>query len=315
MRRLYLPSYEKLFNALAILLMIALPACSSAQGQTGGGRLKVVATTTIIGDVASQVGGDLIDLTVLLPVDSDPHSYDPSPQDAAAVTQADLIFANGLGLETFLDSLLQNTGQGAKLVTVSEGIHLLALQDGHEAPAQGSQGQVDPHVWFDPNNVSVWVDNIAAALGQLDAANQSVYTRNAEAYKGQLKDLDAWIRDQVAQVPEGKRVLASDHTSLGYFAARYGFDQVGAIFPGLSTLSEPSAQELAALEEAIRRYDVPAIFVGTTVNTRTAQRVAQDTGAHIVPLYTGSLSQPDGPAGNYLEFMRYDVNAIVGALK
>jgi ABC-type Zn uptake system ZnuABC Zn-binding protein ZnuA len=277
-----------------------------------GERLRVVATTSIVADVVQNVGGDLIDLATLLPLGADPHAFEPTPQDAAAVAGAHVVFANGAGLEVFLENLLASAGEGVAVVSVSSGIELLDLGAGHD---EHQHEGADPHVWFDPNNVIVWTHNVEHALSALDPANAGAYKANAEAYAAELKALDGWIQEQVAQVPEGNRKLVTDHASFGYFARRYGFEQVGAVFPGYSTLAEPSAQELAALEEAIRTHGVKAVFVGLSVNPTLAERVAEDTGTQVVFLYTGSLSEPGGPAGDYIAFMKYNVAAIVEALQ
>ncbi|MFQ6102551.1 MAG: metal ABC transporter solute-binding protein, Zn/Mn family [Anaerolineae bacterium] len=310
-RRAVLRVVTEAANCFGVALMLTLAACGpSATSQPASGaeeRLQVVATTTIVGDVVHAVGGDVIALTVLLPLGTDPHSYEPTPQDVAAVADADVVFVNGAGLEVFLDSLLENAGGDAQVVSVSEGITFRHLG--------GEHGNPDPHVWFDPHNVAVWVANVEQTLSASDPANAEVYAANGSEYKTALQELDAWIRDQVAQIPEANRKLVTDHAAFGYFADRYGFEQVGAVFPGFSTLAEPSAQERAELEEAIRAFDVQAIFVGTTVNPGLAQQVAEDTGARVVFLYTGSLSEPGGPADSYLALMRYDVSAIVDALK
>ncbi len=315
---------------LSILLAACTPQADEPVSHSSSGKLQVVATTTIVADVVSQVGGDLIDLSVLLPVGVDPHSFDPTPQDIAKVADADLVFANGAGLEAFLDVLLESAGASEKIVHVSEGIELRSftgLEKSDEEHAEEESGEehaeddehehegADPHTWVDPNNVLIWVQNIAQALGQQDPSNASAYTANAEAYSAELRSLDAWVREQTALVPEANRQIVSDHTLLGYFADEYGFTQVGALIPGYSTLTEPTAKELAELEDAIHALDVKAVFVGNTVNPTLAERVTEDTGAELVYIYTGSLSAADGEAASYLDYIRYNVNAIVGALK
>jgi ABC-type Zn uptake system ZnuABC Zn-binding protein ZnuA len=224
----------------------------------------------------------------------------------ASLADVQVIFVNGGGLETFLGALL--AAVTAPVVSVSEGVTFLSLSPG------GQEQGVDPHVWFDPRNVVVWAKNIARELALLDPANAEGYAARALAYEQELKDLDAWIVEAVAAIPRERRKLVSDHEAFGYFVDRYGFDDVGTVIPGLSTLAEPSAQGLAALEDAIRERGVPAIFVGITVNPALAEQVAQDTGARIVFLYTGALSGTAGPAGTYLDLMRYDVRTIVQAL-
>ncbi len=351
-----------------VVLLLAACASPTPVPQKVERKLRVVATTTIVGDVVAQVGGEAIELSVLLPVGADPHSFTPTPQDVAKVSEADLVFANGAGLEEFLTGLIESAGASGKVYAVSDGIQLLEAgahgdehaqegehsHEGEEAQEgehshEGEQAQEgehshegeqahegehshegeqahqgehdhdhaggDPHVWFDPNLVMVWTENVAKVLSEKDAQNAENYRKNAQAYLNQLRELDAWIRQQVESVPPEGRLLVTDHLAFGYFASRYGFNQVGAVLPIFSTLAEPSAQELAALEDAIRQLGVKAIFVGTTVNPNLAQRIAEDTGVQLVYLYTGSLSEQDGPASTYLNFMRYNVNAIVEALR
>ncbi len=306
-----------------LFLLLTLSACQSdplVQSNPPVPKLKVVATTTIVGDVVAQIGGEAIDLVVLLPVGTDPHSFQPTPQDMARVADAQVIFINGVGLETFLEPLLESSGSKAVQSSVSEGITVLEASgaDEHsqaESAANSEAHSGDPHVWMDPNNVLSWVDNIEKVLLELDAKNASVYRQNAARYRQALRDLDQWIVQQTAQIPPESRELVTDHQVFTYFAIRYGFKQIGAVVPGYSTLAEPSAQELAELEDNIRKLGVRAVFVGNTVNPNLAQRVAQDTGVALVPLYTGSLTGADEPAANYLDYIRFNVNAIVTALK
>ena len=298
---------------LASVVVILLVSCSAQSAPAvDSGKLKVVATTTIVGDVAAQVGGDLIQLSVLLPVGIDPHSFEPTPQDVAKVAEADLIFANGAGLEEFLDNLIESAGADDKVVSLSEEIALL------ERPLHGGDDEHslgDPHTWTDPNNVMVWTQKVSRTLGEADPANVNAYAANAEKYQTELEELDAWIREQVSQIPVEQRKIVTDHRLFGYFVEEYGFEQVGAIIPGYSSLAEPSAQELAAIEDAIHDLDVKAVFVGNTVNPMLAERIAEDTGTQLISIYTGSLSEPGGGAESYLTYMRYNTIAFVDALK
>jgi ABC-type Zn uptake system ZnuABC Zn-binding protein ZnuA len=286
-----------------------------------GERLQVAATTSIVADVVRNVGGDLIDLTTLLPLGADPHAFEPTPQDVAAVADAHVVFVNGAGLEVFLEPLLEGAGEDVTVVPVSYSISLLQLEDAHEHEEEEKEGDhgyrdgADPHIWFDPHNVIVWTHNVEHALSTLDPDNAAAYEANGSAYEAELQELDAWIREQLAQVPEKNRKLVTDHATFGYFAQQYGFQQLGAVFPGYSTLAEPSAQDLAELEDSIHEFDVRAVFVGLTISPDLAERVADDTGVQLVFLYTGSLSEPGGPADDYLSFMRYDVSAIAEALR
>lgn len=293
-----------------LILAACMPATVPASSREQNTPISVVATTSIVGDVVRQVGGNLVSVTVLLPTGSDPHSYQPAPQDVAKISEATLVFANGAGLEEFLQNLIENAGATDRLVKVSEGIELKdfgANADEHE--------NGDPHTWVDPNNVMIWVENIRSNLNQIDPTNANTYQANADHYLTELKELDTWIRNQVDQIPPENRKLVTDHMVFGYFADRYGFEQIGAVIPGYSTLASPSAQDIVAIEDAIQNFSVKAIFVGKTINPTIAQRIAEDTGVKLVFLYHGSLSEASGPAASYLDYMRYNVTEIVNALK
>lgn len=318
---------KKLIFLLAVFSLL-LAACgeTSAPAQDTG-KLNVVATTSIVADVVSNVGGDLVNVETLIPVGTDPHSFEPTPQDIAKVADAQIVFANGAGLEKFMQNLLESANATDKIVEVSDGIKLLESVghddhdneegeeheegDDHDHEHAGS----DPHTWVDPNNVMIWVEHIESALSEADPDNAESYAANAAAYTAELKEVDAWIREQIAQIPPERRVIVTDHRLLGYYVKEYGLEMVGAIVPGYSSLSEPSAQELAAIEDAIGELNVPAIFVGNTVNPALGKRVAEDTGTDLVYFYTGSLSQADGEAPTYLDYLRYNTNVFVNALK
>lgn len=314
------PFYSLKWVAGVCFLMVALllGACQTIAPTGEEAAIRVLATTTIVGDVVGQVGGERIALTVLLPVGADPHHFDATPQDVARIQQADLVFANGAGLETFLQPILESGGGADKVVELSDGLSLrpsVAELDEEADEAEHEAEQGDPHTWTDPNNVVFWLGRIVEALSAADPAGAEIYRQNAERYRQELVDLDAWIRQQVNQIPPENRQIVTDHLAFGYFADRYGFIQVGALVPSYSTLAEPSAQQLAELEDAIRSLGVRAVFVGNTVNPALAQRVAEDTGVRLVTLYTGSLTSPEGEAPTYLDYMRYNVLALVNALK
>ena len=299
----------------AISIIVLLLFLGIGSGLTALGATRVVATTTIVGDVVSQVGGDAIDLVILLPVDADPHAFEPTPQDRVAIARADVLVLNGAGLEAGLDSILQ-TATGV-VVDLSEGIVLRALDENHEEhDEEHDEGhrEIDPHTWFDPMNVALWTDTLAEAFATIDPTNAASFRENAAAYRRKLETLDHWIAEQVEAVPMENRRLVTDHTVFGYFADRYGFEQVGAIFPGFSTVAEPSARELAELQDTIRLLSIPAVFIGSIVPPGLAEQIAADTGTRLITLYTGALSGPEGPAETYLEMMRFDVEAIVGGL-
>ncbi|HBA92449.1 MAG TPA: hypothetical protein DCZ08_12150 [Anaerolineaceae bacterium] len=299
-------------SLLPVMLLALLIACQPIAA-TPAGDLKVIATTSIVADVVQQIGGDAFAVSTLLPPNAEPHNFQPSPRDMAMVANASIIFANGAGLEEFLQPLIENAGAKARVIEVSDGIQLL------EAPAGEADGEDahtgDPHTWVDPNNVMVWVENIRVALVELDPANAAIYQANAERYTASLKELDSWVVEQVALIPAANRTLVTDHLVYGYFAAGYGFEQIGAIIPGFSTSSSPSAQDLAKIEQAIRGHNVRAIFISDAVTSTLAQRVSDDTGVQLVRLYHESFSEPGGPAATYLDMVHYNVSAMVAALK
>jgi ABC-type Zn uptake system ZnuABC Zn-binding protein ZnuA len=301
--------------SLVLLMAFLLTGCATPSGASSNGKLRVIATTTIVGDVVKQVAGDAVQVDVLIPPDVDEHSYEPSAQDIVKVSEADLVFLNGAGLEQFLQRLVENAGKDVHTVSVSDGIPLKQGPEAGENAGGDAHAGGDPHVWMDPNNVLVWVDNIEKALAGADPQNAAAYQSNAASYRQQLKDLDAWIANQVGQIPTDRRKLVTDHTVFTYFAARYGFTQVGAIVPNYSSAAASSAQELAALETAIQKQGVPAIFVGNTVNPAMAERVAQDTGTRLVHILTGSLTDANGKGPTYIDYMKYNVGQIVAGLK
>jgi ABC-type Zn uptake system ZnuABC Zn-binding protein ZnuA len=279
-----------------------------------GERLRVLATTSIVADVVAAVGGSRIEVSALVPAGVDPHAFEPTPQDVRSVAEAQVVFENGLGLETFLGDLVESAGSGAPVVSVSAGIEPLPAGDHAADESAAAHAEWDPHVWLDPNNVITWTRTIEAALSALDPEGAAVYAEAAETYRGKLQALDAEIEAQLAAIPEGQRRLVSDHEEFAYFARRYGFEIVGTVIPAPSAAAEPSAQELAALEDAIRDASVQAVFVSSVVSPALARQVAQDTGIRLVTLYVHSLSDSTGPAPNYLELMRLNARLIADAL-
>jgi manganese/iron transport system substrate-binding protein len=243
-----------------------------------------------------------------------------------------VLVVNGAGLEVFLDDLLQNAGRDKLVIEASAGLtsripsELEPINDIHgpdeedhaddEDHEGNGHGEGHPHFWLDPNHVIQYVANIRDGLSQADTQGASIYAENAELYTGQLRELDAWIREQVDQIPPERRLLVTNHESMGYYADRYGFRIVGTIIPSLSTAAAPSAQEMAALVDAIRETRAPAIFLETGANPRLAEQVVGETGVVLAPeLYSHSLTGPNGPAPNYIEMMKYNTRVIVEALK
>jgi len=300
--------------------ILALPPLSPLL--LDGGRLHVVATTSIIGDVVAHVGGDAIDLTVLVGPGVDSHSYQPGARDLVAVEQAGVIFVNGWGLEGGLVEDLEAVTDELLVVPVSAGIVPLAVT-GHRLDAGTEDGQAhgstDPHVWFDLQNIELWVENIAHVLGELDPANIGVYSENAAAYQAELEELETYARAQLDQIPPENRYLVTNHDSFGYFAHAYGFEVIATVIPAASTLAEPSASDLADLIEEMGTHGVCTIFSETSVNDDLAQTAAAELAGceavQVIPLYTEALGAPGSGAETFIRMFTANVDAIVAGLK
>ena len=279
-----------------------------------GERLRVLATTSIVADVVAAVGGSRIEVSALVPPGVDPHAFEPTPQDVRSVAEAQVVFENGLGLEAFLGDLVQSAGTGAPVVSVSVGIEPLRAGNPAAEGETAARAEWDPHVWLDPQNVILWTQAIEAALTALDPPGAADYAQAAEDYRLELRALDTEVETILAAIPAGQRRLVTDHEEFAYFARRYGFEIVGAVIPAPSAAAEPSARELAALEDAIRSTGVRAVFVSSVVTPALARQLAEDTGIQLVSLYTHSLSDSSGPAPSYLALMRLNARLIAEAL-
>ncbi|MCC6905710.1 MAG: zinc ABC transporter substrate-binding protein [Anaerolineae bacterium] len=285
-----------------------------------GERLHVVASFSIVGDVVQQVGGDRIDLTVIIGAGQDGHTYEATPADIAALEGADVIFVNGLDFEEGLVAALDAI-HGTPIVPVSAGVSIREGEEaGHADEADTSVDNEthteDPHVWQDPRNVTIWADNIAAALSALDPANAEAYQANAEAYQAELARLDASIEETLASIPEARRKLVTTHDTFGYFADRYGFEVIGAVIPSVTTGSEPTAGELAALVETLRAEQVQAIFAENVSSAGILDVLAAETGTQVTvySLYTDALSEPGNEADSYVRMMTINAGVIAAAL-
>jgi ABC-type Zn uptake system ZnuABC Zn-binding protein ZnuA len=294
--------------AIIAALAFSLSSCTPVMHRNPG-MPQVLAVESFLADIARNVCGDRMVVDSLIPVDADPHAYQPSPQDAIKISNVEIIIINGANLESFIAPLLQNASKKQKVISASFG--LTARPD-----PSGQNPEGDPHFWLDPNNVVKYVENIRGGFSLSDPGGATFFEGNAQKYTRELLTLDAWIKSQVLKVPKSHRLLVTNHETLGYFAERYGFTVVGAIIPSITSGAAPSAQELATLINQIRLTGAPAIFLESGTNPQLADQIASETGAKVVTnLYTHSLSAPGGPAATYIDMMRYDVNVIVEALR
>lgn len=298
-------SLRALAAAAACLLPLALLAGCETSAAGDAGRPHAVATINVIADLVAEVAGDRMEVSSIVPLAADPHTYEATPADARLVSDADVVFRNGLGLERWLDQLVDATA-GGLVVTVTDGL---------DAVRDGEAGDVDPHLWMDPMLVIGYVEVIRDTLTGLDPDGAQAYEQRAADYVAALRELDAWIAAEVRTLPGERRKLVTTHDAFRYYGERYGLDVVGSVW-GISTEREPSAEEIRRLVDAVRSERVPAVFVETTVNPRLMERVAADAGVRVgAPLYGDSLGEPGSGADSYLGMMRANTDAIVEALR
>lgn len=306
------PLYFAMLSVVAVAAVLGAAGCG-AGGSATGGALDVVAAESFLADIAQNVAGDRFTVGTLIPPGADPHAFEPTPKDLGAVAGADLVIVNGGGLEGPLLDTLKNAGGSATIVDASAGLTSRTPQPG-EPPLAARQ--TDPHFWLDPVLVETYVTNICDAFVKADSAAAAVYKANAAAYTAKLRQLDAWIKAQVTQLPVQDRKLVLNHASHGYFADRYGFQVVGTVIPSVGTSESPTAQQLAALTAAIRKSGAKAIFVEKDENPQLAEQIAAETGIRVVTgLLDHSLTPADGAAPTYIDMMKYDTRRIVEALR
>jgi zinc/manganese transport system substrate-binding protein len=278
------------------LLGIAFPA--HAQD-----RVNVVASFSILGDFVGNVGGDRVDVTTLVGPNGDVHVYTPPPADARKIAEAKLLVVNGLGLEGWLPRLVQSSGGKATIVQASNGI--MPLEVGAAA---------DPHAWQSVANAKIYVANIRDALAAADPAGAAAYRANAQNYLAKLDVLDHEVCEAVSQIPQSRRKVISTHGAFGYFAAAYGIEFIAPL--GVSTVSEPSARDIAGIVKQIKIEGIPAVFLENISDDRLMRRISAETGAHIGgTLYSDSLTDEKGEAPTYIDMVRHNIKALTSALK
>ena len=300
-------SISKALLGTAMIAALAAAAACGGGGETSAtptgstvGRLRVVATTTQIADLARNVAGDRAEVASLVGPNQDPHEFEPRPDQLRALDNANLVLRHGLGLDHFADKPLGSVSK-EKVVVVTAGVRLI---------------QDDPHVWFDVDNAKIMAANVRDALVKADAANAGRYRANADAYLKELDQLNAFVRSETDRVPRGCRKLVTDHEVLTYYAAAYGFEIVDTVIPGSSTEAEPSARDIATAVERIRSSGVPAVFAQASANPQLMERVAREAGVKVVTgIYADSLGPPGSDGDTYIKMLRANTGRIVGALE
>jgi zinc/manganese transport system substrate-binding protein len=314
-----MPSFRLMLAAILLTVVMAVPAGRSAPAMAQDDPVQVVATFSILADLVDQVGGESVEVRTLVSANADAHIFEPSPEQVVALAEADVVFANGLGFEPWLDSIVESSGTSAPLIEVTDGITArTASEDAHEGEededADHDHGETDPHAWQDVGNAIVMVRNIADTLAEVDSGRADQYTANADAYIAELEALDAWIDEQVATLPEERRKLVTPHDTFGYYADRYGFEVIGSPLGFSTDAADPAAKDIAALIEAIEAADVPAVFTEESHRSQVMEQIANDAGVTVASLYSDSLGEPDSPGGTYLGMMRSNTESIVEAL-
>ncbi len=291
---------------------------------TQAGELNVVASFSIIGDLAKNVGGDRVSITTLVGPDGDAHVYEPSPADATAMAKADVMLVNGLHFEGFLGRLTETSGSQATVVELTKGVTPVEFSGGFaeeeaiDEPESGhdhkaGHGSIDPHAFQSIANARIYVANIADAFCAADNDGCEAYKANAATYSGKLDMLEKEVRDTVAAIPEDKRTIITSHDAFGYFEHEYGLRFHAP--EGISTEAEASAADVARLIDQIRAEKAAAVFVENITNQRLIEQIASETGLKIGgTLYSDALSPPDGPAATYIDLMRHNIATIKGAI-
>ncbi|MCO5081586.1 MAG: zinc ABC transporter substrate-binding protein AztC [Rhizobiaceae bacterium] len=320
---------------LKTLAFAAFASVLSLTAATAAEPLKVVASFSIIGDLAKNVGGDRVEITTLVGPNGDAHVYEPRPADAAALSSAAIVLVNGAQFEGFLPRLVEASGSKAPVVEVSKGIELLKSEeehhhgeeahegghdDAHDEKEAGAghdhghhHGAFDPHAWQSVANAQIYVTNIATAFCAADAAGCDAYKANADAYNQKLASLDAEIRADVAAIPADKRTIITSHDAFGYFEHAYGLKFIAP--EGVSTDAEASAADVAALIRQVREDKAAAIFVENITNANLINQIASETGLKVGgELFSDALSDENGPAATYVDMMRHNIETIRGAI-
>jgi zinc/manganese transport system substrate-binding protein len=284
------------------LVAIALALAMLVSPLRAQDRLDVVASFSILGDFVKNVGGDKVSVTTLVGPNGDVHVYTPAPDDAKTVAAARLLIVNGLGLEGWLPRLLQAAGSKAPIVTASSGV----------APLEAGS-DTDPHAWQSVANAKIYVANIRDALIAADPADTETFRPSAARYLSELDTLDAEVRTAVAKIPPERRKVISSHRAFGYFAKAYGIEFLAP--EGVSTETEPSARDVAAIITQVKAGKIPAVFLENMSDPRLIRRIASETGAKVGgTLFSDALTDEKGDAPTYIALVRHNIKALTSAL-
>ncbi len=301
------------FQLPFLLGLATTSAISPASAQEKAAKLEVVATFSILGDLAKNVGGNQVDVTSLVGPNGDVHVYSPTPADAEAIRNARFVIVNGLGLEGWLPRLIESSGSNATTVVATHGIVPRKIGAGELLSRGHGEGTADPHAWQSVPIAEIYVRNICDAMVAADPADATTYRANAAAYLTRLEALDHDVREAVARIPPDRRKVISTHDAFGYFAAAYDITFVAP--EGVSTETEPSARDIATIIGKIKKERIPAVFLENVSDPRIMRQIASETGAAIGgTLYSDSLTNEKGEAPTYIAMVRHNISTITSAL-
>jgi zinc/manganese transport system substrate-binding protein len=273
----------------------------------------LIATFSILADLVRNVGGDRVDVSTLVGPNGNAHVYEPSPSDARKLADARLVFVNGLGFEGWLDRLVKASATTAPVIVASNGIKPIERGVDREAAHEHDHGRADPHAWQSVANAKIYVANIRDALVALDTAGKAAYEANADAYLGKLDALDKEVRDVIARIPADRRRVITSHNAFGYFESAYGIKFTAP--QGVSTESEVSAKDVAAIITEIRRDKAAAVFLENVTDPRLMRQIASETGAKVGGvLYSDALTDASGDAPTYIDLIRHNLKQLAAAL-
>jgi zinc/manganese transport system substrate-binding protein/manganese/iron transport system substrate-binding protein len=297
-------------RAACLVALVALVAggCARSEGpwaDGGAAGLRVVATTTVVGDLVAQVGGDRVDVVTLLKPGVDAHDYEPSPADIEAIANAQLVVENGVGLESWLADTIESSGYDGPVVDASQGV---ALRQVGGAP--------DPHIWQDPGNAMVMAANIEHGLAGVEPGRAGAFAANLAAYTKELHSLDAQVERQTAGL--ASRKLVTNHDAFGYYLDRYHLELVGSVIPSFDSSAELSGRDLRDLVAKVRATRATAIFSETSLPPKAAETIGREAGVRVVTgpdaLYGDALGPPGSDGDTYVKMIEHNTRTIVSNL-
>ena len=310
-------------GALAVLLLAgcanngpagANQGSGEGEGEGQDGKLKVVATYSIVYDIVKQVGGDHVEVISLAPVGSNPHEFDPRPADVTNTADADAIFYNGMNLEagnSWFEKLLETAGKNgedAPVYLISEGVEVQYLTEA------GNEGESDPHAWLDLRNGVIYAQNAQKALTEIDPDNSEDYAANAASYIAELEQLHDEAVERFQDIPESQRFLVTSEGAFKYFSEAYGIE-AGYIWE-INSENQGTPAQVQAIVDEIKSRDVKGLFVETSVDPRSMESVSRDSGVPIVgEVFTDSLGKPGEAGDTYVDMMRTNIETIIEGLK